>query len=264
MASYMNSFFSLITYCNTQMINANEYNIARVILEHVNEIDSMSLENLSNESNISQASVSRFIKKLGYKNYQDFRESFKKALLEIKLNRKLSHVTLFPYRDKQDIVDTLYENAINNLTKTKEIIDLKQLNRIINILKNAHSVTFFGDDHALSIFYTLQLDLMANEIPTYLFKIEEIQSLHSEFIGDEDVIVFLNVYSGFITPKQRSMLKEIRKLKNVKMIGFTQEYKPSWDDFFNEVIHYGISNSVNDGFFSLQLLAQILSELMYE
>ena len=97
MASYMNSFFSLITYCNTQMINANEYNIARVILEHVNEIDSMSLENLSNESNISQASVSRFIKKLGYKNYQDFRESFKKALLEIKLNRKLSHVTLLPY-----------------------------------------------------------------------------------------------------------------------------------------------------------------------
>ena len=64
MASYMNSFFSLITYCNTQMINANEYNIARVILEHVNEIDSMSLENLSNESNISQASVSRFIKKI--------------------------------------------------------------------------------------------------------------------------------------------------------------------------------------------------------
>lgn len=261
--NYMNSFFSLITYCNTQMNNSNEYNIARVILKNVDRLESMSLEKLSEESNISQASVSRFIKKMGFKNYQDFRESFQKALLEIKLNRKLSHVTMFPYDKEHQIAEQLYEQALENLKMTKETLDLNKLNAIIELFRNAKSVTFYGDDHALSIFYTLQLDLLANGIPAYLFKTAEMQHLHSEFIKDGSVVVFLNVYTGFITPSQRKMLREIRTNKNIMMIGFTQEYKESWDEFFDVVVRYGVRNSVNNGFYSLQYLCQILSELFY-
>lgn len=263
MTDYRSSLMGLINYCNTQMTNSNEYNIARVILHNVDKLESMSLEELSKESNISQASVSRFIKKMGFKSYQEFRESFQKALLEMKLNRKLSHVTMFPYPSEDYIYDKLYEEALNNLIGTRERIDKKQLAELVSILKKANSVTFYGDDHTLSIFYTLQLDLLANGTPAYLFKTEEIQKLHSDFLQDDDIIVFLNVYTGFVTSRQKKMLKRIRKNKQIKMIAFSQENNEAWDHFFDMVIHYGLSNSINNGFYSLLYLSQLLSELYY-
>lgn len=63
MSDYMGSFFKMMNYFNTQMNNSSEYNIARVILNNVSELESLSLENLAVLSNTSPASVSRLIKK---------------------------------------------------------------------------------------------------------------------------------------------------------------------------------------------------------
>ena len=261
MSDYMGSFFKMMNYFNTQMNNSSEYNIARVILNNVSELESLSLENLAVLSNTSPASVSRLIKKVGYSSYQDFRESFPKSLLEIKLNRKLNHVVQFPSGKEQTIVETLYLKALRNLNATKDHIDLTKLNQIVEMMKQSSSVTFYGDDHSLSIFYTLQLDLLSLNISSYLFKTEQIQHLHSQFMQEHSMIIFLNVFDSFITPEQRKLIKKIRQ-KDVKIVGFGQEIKENWNDFFDVVYHYGIPRSTNDGFYSLFYLSQILSELL--
>ena len=79
MTNYMGTVFKLINSCNTQVANNNDYNIARTILSYVNDLEIVSLEELANQANILQASVRRFIKKMGFKSYQDFREFFQKA-----------------------------------------------------------------------------------------------------------------------------------------------------------------------------------------
>ena len=48
----------------------------------------------------------------------------------------------------------------------------------------------------------------------------------------------------------------------MKIVGFGQEIKENWNDFFDVVYHYGIPRSTNDGFYSLFYLSQILSELL--
>lgn len=44
-----------IKYCNEQIYNTNEYNIAKVILDNINIIENLSLEKIAEEANISIA-----------------------------------------------------------------------------------------------------------------------------------------------------------------------------------------------------------------
>ncbi len=261
MANYMGTVFRLINSCNTQVANNNDYNIARTILSYVNDLEIVSLEELANQANISQASVSRFIKKMGFKSYQDFRESFQKAFLEIKLSRKLANVTQYPHRSVEKMADQIHQEAIDNLTKTREIVSTRLLLHIIKTMKEASSVSFYGDDHALSIFYTLQLDLLANGTPSYLFKITDVQGLHMQFIDQNSVVMFFNVYSGFFSSEQKQTL-EVAKKNGVKIIVFTQDDLES-DDLFDLIVYYGQSKSLNTGYYSLLYISRILSELFY-
>ena len=61
-----NDCFSFIKFCNERIANSNDYNIARTIINHIEDIKILSLEKIAEEANISPASVSRFINKAGF------------------------------------------------------------------------------------------------------------------------------------------------------------------------------------------------------
>ena len=47
--------FNFFRYCNENLSNTNEYNIARIIIEHIGDIKNVSLEQIAQEANISIA-----------------------------------------------------------------------------------------------------------------------------------------------------------------------------------------------------------------
>ncbi len=255
----------LVNYCNTQVINPNEYAMIRTIFMHVSEHGGSgkihSVQQLAEEAAISQASVSRFIKKLGYASFEEFRYNFAKEFEQLYQDRENLHRAMFPKMD--NMYEDIYGRAAANLSSTLQIVDRKQLDRVVRKLDNARCVSICGDDHALSVFFTFQLDLMAREVPTFLFKNEEIQNMNASSLGKGDVLLFLNVCTDFVHPEQFDILKQLRKKKEVDVIGLFQEEDEQFKDLFDEYVLYGIKGSVNDGFYSLCMLSQIMSELLY-
>lgn len=262
MSNYMELVFNMVNHCNTQLTNENEYSIARAILNHVDQLDTMSLEVLANESNISQASVSRFIKKIGFKSYQDFRESLQKAVLELQLNRKFIHKEIYANCTDEQVIDKICQNSIDNIIETKRKLDIELIRHIVTLILKSPSVTFYGDDHALAIFYTLQLDLLANGISAYLFKTKQAQSLHLEFLEEQSVLLFFNVFDGFFSSEQKQFIQKARQ-KKVKTVLFCQDDIKEKEEMFDYVVTYGQVQSINQGYYSLIVLSQILSELCY-
>ena len=103
-------------------------------------------------------------------------------------------------------------------------------------------------------FYTVQLDLVANEVPAYLFDLQEFQDIHSDFFKDGDTLVLLNVSNDFYSEIQKRVVEKASQ-KNLKLVVFAQ------DDY---IYQYGIPKSINDGYYSLFYLSQIISELIYK
>lgn len=251
---------NFIRYCNSRLANSNDYNIARVLLMHLEHIYDLSLEDIAEEAHISTASVSRFINKAGFRTFADFKRCMESSFLKTKLRRmNVNSKKLFQISD-QDFVDNLYNEGVNNLKKTRESINLNKIKEIISKLMSSRSVTFLGDLHELTIFYTLQLELIMHNIPVFSMQYDDLNLLHTQYLSKDDVLFFISVHDDWFTGIQKEILKKA-KANGVYIIVLCQETK----DFaqYDQIYRYGIEGSNNDGYYSLLYLNRIMCDLFY-
>ena len=256
-----NNIFGFIKFCNERLTNSNEYNIARVIISHFDNIKSVSQETIANEANISVASVSRFINKAGFDSFQDFKYKVEIYNKDTKMRRILEHTMRFMRTSLEDMADNLYDDAINNLHQTKLNLDLDKLKQISKRLKNSHSVMIIGDSHELNDFYTYQLDLLINGIPSYLINVAELEKAQINNLNQDDSILYLDMYEGWFSDGKRMFLQKMKE-RNVYIIAFCQETS-HLQDYADLIYVYGINQSNNNGYYSLPYLSRLLSEIIY-
>ena len=94
------------------------------------------------------------------------------------MRRIISHTQRFMRTTIENMSESLYVDGLANLRQTKLNLDIDKLKEIVKLLKTSKSVTFIGDTHEMIDFYTVQLDLVANEVPAYLFDLQEFQDIH--------------------------------------------------------------------------------------
>lgn len=258
---------NLINYCNSQVTNVNDQAIIRALFLHASDESEAgpitSLEQIAREANISPASVSRFIRKAGYTSFEDFRTSFSRDLEQVYHRRAYDHARTYG-KGTADVFETIYQQALDNLRATNDSLDREQLRNIAQVLDNAHSVTIYGDEHALADLYTLQIDLMGRGVAAFLFKNEMMQQLHAQNLSEGDVVLFVTVAQDFIRSGQMTILKELHERKGITLIGLSQDDEPEFRTLFDHFVLYGLPGSLNDGFHSLWYLSLLMSELLYE
>ena len=257
----INKCFSFIKICNEKLLNNNEYNIARVLMNNIENIQNVTLEKVSLEANISTASVSRFINKCGFKSFQEYKNCMMAFNNNVKMHRLISHTQRFMRKTNQTLSDQLYDDAINNLQQTKINLNIDLLKQIIQQLKHSQHVIILGDSHELADFYTLQLDLLVNDIPTQLVNIGDKNNSFIHFLNKDDTVLYIDLYNDWFPGQRENILKQIKD-KDIFTICFAQE-KKHLEDYADILYIYGIENSVNDGYYSLPYLSRLLSELFY-
>ena len=68
------TFYDLINIVNDATEQNSDVIIAKALVENRYNLDDLSLDQLSEKYFLSQASISRFIKKSGFKNYAQFKK----------------------------------------------------------------------------------------------------------------------------------------------------------------------------------------------
>lgn len=256
-----NDCFSFIKFCNERIANSNDYNIARTIINHIEDIKILSLEKIAEEANISPASVSRFINKAGFESFQAFKYEFELFTRDVKMRRIISHTQRFMRTTIENMSESLYVDGLANLRQTKLNLDIDKLKEIVKLLKTSKSVTFIGDSHELADFYTLQLEMLVNDIPAYLINFYEFEKMYLNQLDHKDTIVFIGVYKEWFSDAQKEIL-DYAKERKIKIIAFVQE-----EDYLKEYADllyvYGIPDSYNDGYYSLPYLNRLLCEMIY-
>nr|WP_294494248.1 MurR/RpiR family transcriptional regulator [uncultured Mediterraneibacter sp.] len=69
--------YRLINLRNTSGRDSTDAYIAEVLLENINEIDQMSIEKVAELCSISKSKLSKFVKKIGFDDYKEFRDLVK-------------------------------------------------------------------------------------------------------------------------------------------------------------------------------------------
>ena len=121
-----------------KFLTATDKKIEEFIAKHSDVVLSSSIHVLADEIGVSSSSISKYIKKIGFRSYSRFK---------VNLAQQNSQ-SIDEQIDKDDSIKTIQSKLIKTVTRsyemTIELIDDDTLDRVIDLLKNANRIYTFG------------------------------------------------------------------------------------------------------------------------
>lgn len=236
--------YDLLYLVNKARKESNDTLIAKTIIENRYQLEELSLEELSQKSFISQASLSRFIQKMGYKNYNQFKQSMLLSMYNIDHEHyKQAHL------DPDAIKEGVYQDIYHAL-QCIHTMDMDHLVRIIDTMHLYKNIIFMGSDLSMAISHILQLGCIALGKNAYTIYDLNYQEDIMDTIDESSLVICISLEERWF---QRQEHKEkLLNSKAYKMLWTIDEYHID-KKRFNDIYLFGKPVEKNLGY----------NELMY-
>lgn len=170
-----------------------EIKIADYVLEHYDSVLNNNITELAEKADVSDASVVRFCKRLGYKGFQDFKINAAKDLLP-----KEKHLN--PSLDKADDAGTICRKIIQTevavLDRTMAILDLEAIEQAVRMIRNAERLVIFGSGGSLLVGKDAQHKFLKIGIKAFVYEDMDMQCMASSLMKKNEVALCIS-HSGY-------------------------------------------------------------------
>lgn len=173
------------------MSNA-EKRVASFIWEHPNDVIPFSVADLAEASGVSDATVIRACKTLGFSSYQDFKVSL---AVDIVTPIQTIHEEIAPGDGTADIIEKVFNGNKYALDCTRSAINIESMEKAAETIKHAARVFIFGLGNSHSVALDLQHKLMRLGIDAQAHADSHLQSIAAVNASAGDV-VFAISHSG--------------------------------------------------------------------
>lgn len=169
-----------------------ELKLADYILEHYDEALNYNVTELADSAGVSDASVVRFCKKLGYKGYQDFKVNAAKDVLP-----RDRHFN--PGLEQDDDIETIckkiFLSEVNVLNRTLASLDTNELKVVAEKIEKAEKIVFFGSGGSLSVAKDAAHKFMKIGIRAFVYEDIDLQLMSSSLMSEKEVAIGIS-HSG--------------------------------------------------------------------
>ncbi len=167
-----------------------EKKIGNYIIHHPREIVDMTVGELARECQVSEASVSRFCKKLDMKGFHHLKISIAKELVTQDEDSELSnHISV---DDVDQSLKNILANKVAELTQTVSMMDSKQLHHILDVINNAKNVLFAAVGNTIPVAMDGAYKLNQIGIPAISTPVWETQLAYSYNLTPDDVVIAIS------------------------------------------------------------------------
>ena len=203
---------------NLYGMSATEKKIADYILNHEFSLENISIKELAANINVSISAISRFTKKIGYKNFQDLRVHM------ISPTSIDSDSYFFPVDYETDsllaISKSIFKSGISSLTETLTVLNEESLNKAIDILAKSRFCGMFGLGGSYSIIQDALQRFIRTSLECRVYNDFHTQLLSCSRFTNEDC-AFIVSHSGRNIDIMR--IVDILKKHNVPIITITSD-----------------------------------------
>jgi len=198
-------YIGMIESCYPSLSKSERKVADYIMLEKGNVIYETLLE-VSKKINVGEATILRFVKKVGFNGFQDLKLQIAK---EDQPENESYH---------ENYIDSIAANMTKTIENTKAVLDINSLNGSIRLIDNSKRVFFFGVGSS---------GLAASEAQSRFLRMGKVgmavtdshfQVMYSSIIGEDDVIIALSL-SGHT--KDIIETVKIAKSRQVKVIAIT-------------------------------------------
>lgn len=172
--------------CDSEDSTQVERKIALYIREHMEEVLHCTLLELADQIGVSDASVVRFCKSIGYKGFQDFKIS---AALETVPSTQQYHPALTKDDSTESICQKIFASETSALTKTLQNLNIQIIEQVAGILSTARRILLCGTGGSQVVARDAQHKLLKVGIHASAVEDKDIQLMEVSLLEREDVLV---------------------------------------------------------------------------
>ena len=201
--------------------------ITRYILEHLNDLQDISIKQLAKDCNVGTGSISRYCRDIGLSDFAELKE------LIISADR--SPVTLKPKETPEERISEWTDSVIASLRMVERSISVPQIHKLCRDIQIYEKVSTFGMLKAQAAATDLQTDMLMCGKHIYSCTAYADQISHILKAGKDELIIIFS-YTGSYFDYQNFRAKEKHLvLPKIWMICGSERKQP-W--FVNEQITF--------------------------
>ena len=238
----------------------SERKIGTYIIQHTAKVVDMTVGELAQACGVSDASVSRFCKKIDMKGFHHLKITLAKEISERgKEEEEVSnHISV---NDIGQSLKNILANKVTEITQTVSMMDTKQLHKILDKLNTAKTVQFFAVGNTIPVAIDGAFKLNQIGIPAVSGTIWETQIGYTYNMTADDVIIAIS-NSGESTAVLRAL--EAARSAGATTISITNSEKSS----ASQLSDYHITTAPReklflDGYCFSRVSATTVIEILY-
>lgn len=201
-------------------LSRSEARVADIILGDPNRAVELSIAALSEAADVSEPTVARFCKSLGFSGLKEFK---------LRLARSLGSGTPFVHQDVKPgddtgaVVSKMIDRASKAIASLRDGMDHALLSKAAQILAKAARLEFYGQGNSGIVALDAQHKFFRLGIPTAAYSDPHVHAMSAALLGPGDVVIAISA-SGRTLDLIRSV--EIAKNAGVTVIGITTRGSP--------------------------------------
>ena len=244
--------YYLTMFVNTSEEVTNDVIIAEALIELRDEIDSWSQDDIAAKYYVSQASVSRFIKKWGFSNFAQLRTALHRSamnsvILNPPSNQPFSQVV-------KELHDEMTEVAESLLT-----IDERDVRAILRDIHDHKTIWFIGSELSMSVTRLLQVKLTGMGKNVFSIYSENMQKSVLETASDDSLVIAISLGQRWF--KTTGIRRYLKKNAYASQLWTVCEDHDS-SGMFSRVIMMGKTDNPDMGYNYLMQFVMMLYRLL--
>ncbi|PIE20805.1 MAG: transcriptional regulator [Neptuniibacter caesariensis] len=124
-----------------ESLRKSEQKVADYVLARANDVIHMRIVDLASEASVSEPTVVRFCRALGYDGFQNFKLTLAQGLAS---NTHFEQFSLDSKDTVTEFKEKIFDSMIGNLLNIKDQLDTATLEKAIDALANARRIEFYG------------------------------------------------------------------------------------------------------------------------
>ena len=202
----------------------SERKIGTYIIQNTAKVVDMTVGELAQACGVSDASVSRFCKKIDMKGFHHLKITLAKEISEGGKEGEEEVSNHISVNDIDQSLKNILANKVTEITQTVSMMDTKQLHEILNLLNNAKTVQFFAVGNTIPVAIDGAFKLNQIGIPAVSGTIWETQIGYTYNMTADDVVIAIS-NSGESTAVLRAL--EAARSVGATTISITNSEKSS-------------------------------------
>ena len=174
---------------NKSALRKSEAKVASFVLDNANQVIRMRVVDLASRSGVSEPTVIRFCRAIGFDGFQSFK-------LQLAQHLSLGEVfTQFAVDDKDSIAvlrNKVFDTTVGSLLTVRDELDVVALETAINTINQAKRVEFYGFGASGSVAADAQHKFFRLQVSTAAYTDPHIQHMSAISLGKDDVVVAIS------------------------------------------------------------------------